>query len=80
MPARPRVRHALALSSLLLSSVLAAGSQQHLAPSDCLEAATALEVNELLRARGEGAALVLCPYAHISVRPCFACEASERAS
>ncbi|TNY18835.1 hypothetical protein DMC30DRAFT_36223 [Rhodotorula diobovata] len=67
MPARPRVRHALALSSLLLSSVLAAGSQQHLAPSDCLEAATALEVNELLRARGEGAALVLCPYAHISI-------------
>ncbi|BGP47426.1 hypothetical protein JCM10450v2_003278 [Rhodotorula kratochvilovae] len=66
MPARPRVRHALALSSLLFSTALA-GIQQHFAPVDCIESATALEVNQLLRSGGEGAAVVLCPYAQVSI-------------
>ncbi|KPV72174.1 uncharacterized protein RHOBADRAFT_56004 [Rhodotorula graminis WP1] len=67
MPPRPRVRHALALSALLLGTALAAGPQHHLAPTTCLETATALEVNELLRSRGEGAAIILCPYAHVTI-------------
>jgi hypothetical protein len=66
MPQR-RVQRALALSSLFLS-VVAAGSQTHFAPSECIESATGQEINHLLKSGGEGTAIVLCPYAQVLVR------------
>lgn len=71
MPQR-RVQRALslALSSLFLS-VVAAGSQTHFAPSECIESATGQEINHLLKSGGEGTAIVLCPYAQVLVRLLF---------
>ncbi|GAA5906553.1 hypothetical protein JCM6882_004468 [Rhodosporidiobolus microsporus] len=63
-----RVQRALALSSYFLS-VLAAGTQTHFAPADCIESASAPEINHLLKSGGAGTAVVLCPYAQVSIDP-----------
>ncbi|GAA6056865.1 hypothetical protein JCM3770_005113, partial [Rhodotorula araucariae] len=66
MSARTRVHRALALSTLLFGTALAS-AQEHFAPVDCIDSATSLEINRLLRTGGEGTAVVLCPYAHVSI-------------
>ncbi|GAA5829827.1 hypothetical protein JCM11251_007898 [Rhodosporidiobolus azoricus] len=63
-----RLQRALVLSSYALS-VLAAGSQTHFAPADCIESASAPEINHLLKSGGAGTAVVLCPYAQVSIDP-----------
>ncbi|BGP15412.1 hypothetical protein JCM10213v2_003380 [Rhodosporidiobolus nylandii] len=68
-----RAQRLLALSSLLLStffpSCVSASVQTHFAPTDCIESATAPEINLLLKTGGQGTAIVLCPYAQVSLDP-----------
>ncbi|GAA6007418.1 hypothetical protein JCM10207_006335 [Rhodosporidiobolus poonsookiae] len=64
----PRVQRALALSAFLLPRVFA-GPQTHFAPTDCIESATGPEINHLLKSGGDGTAIVLCPYAQVSIDP-----------
>ncbi|GAA5892231.1 hypothetical protein JCM5296_003213 [Sporobolomyces johnsonii] len=58
---------ATALSIVL--SLASADSQSHLAPADCIDSITVPEINSLLRTGGEGTAIVLCPYAQVSLDP-----------
>ncbi|GAA5864474.1 hypothetical protein JCM1840_000513 [Sporobolomyces johnsonii] len=50
-------------------TLVSAGSQSHLAPTDCIDSITVPEINSLLRTGGEGTAIVLCPYTQVSVDP-----------
>ncbi|GAA5859701.1 hypothetical protein JCM8547_006990 [Rhodosporidiobolus lusitaniae] len=70
MHTQRRIQRAFILSSFLLSSfAAAAGTQTHFAPTECIESATAVELNHLLKTGGAGTNVVLCPYAQVSVDP-----------
>ncbi|BGP31399.1 hypothetical protein JCM10296v2_003163 [Rhodotorula toruloides] len=68
--AQRRLRARLAvLSAFLLPLAGAAKQTPFTAPSDCIDSATAVELNQLLRTGGAGTAVVLCPYAQVSIDP-----------
>ncbi|GAA6035740.1 hypothetical protein JCM8097_005677 [Rhodosporidiobolus ruineniae] len=62
-----RLQRALALSSYFLTLAAAAAPQMRFASTDCIDSATGPEINHLLKAGGEGTAIVLCPYAQVSL-------------
>lgn len=69
-------RPTFALALLSLPSLASAGwRQQHFdneparASADCIDSASATEINHILRTGGEGTSIVLCPYAHVVIDP-----------
>lgn len=78
--ARRRLRARLVCLATALLPLLGAAEQTPFSPpSDCIDSATAAELNQLLRMGGAGTAVVLCPDAHISVRCVSPNSASKRA-
>ncbi|GAA5892295.1 right-handed parallel beta-helix repeat-containing protein [Sporobolomyces salmoneus] len=61
-------------SSLLVAALLpvlayATSSQSHFSATDCLDSASLLELNTLLRTGGAGTSISLCPFTQIAIDP-----------